>query len=126
MQGTPTIDVGILGIPGLMIGLMFGYFLGGMTSLNFNYRIGLGIIVSFFGGLITALLFNSDPIRTYLPDTISISTFEVILIILSYFGGYALGAVANWGPLPEKPPERHIIYEPDDDDDCKVLSFLLT
>ena len=48
---------------------------------------------------------------------IPITTFEVILIILSYFGGYALGAVANWAPLPEKPPKRHIIFEPDDDDD---------
>ena len=117
MQFTSPTDVSILGLPGLIIGLMFGYILGGMDSLNFNYRIGLGVIVSFFAGLITALLFNSQPINSFLPESVSIRTFEVIFIILSYFGGYALGAVANWAPLPDKPPKRHIIFELDDDDD---------
>lgn len=117
MQFTSPTDASILGVPGLVIGLLFGYFLGGMTSLNFNYRIGLGVIVSFFAGLITSLVFISDPINSFLPESVSVRTFEVIFIILSYFGGYALGAVANWAPLPEKPAKRHVIFELDDDDD---------
>ena len=117
MQFTSPTDASILGLPGLIIGLMFGYALGGMTSLNVNYRIGLGVIVSFFAGLITALVFISEPINSFLPESVSVRTFEVIFIILSYFGGYALGAIANWAPLPERPPNRHIIFEPDDDDD---------
>ena len=115
MQVIPTLDVAILGVPGLLIGLFFGYVLGGMTSLSFDYRIGLGIIISFFGGMITSLIGYTLFTMGFL--FIPITTFEVILIILSYFGGYALGAVANWAPQPEKPPKRHIIFEPDDDDD---------
>ncbi len=115
MQGTPTIDVAILGVPGLLIGLLFGYVFGGMDSLSFNYRIGLGIIISFFAGLITGILFYSEPLRSYL--LFEVGTFEVILIILSYLGGYAIGAIANWAPLPEKPPKRHVIFELDDDDE---------
>jgi hypothetical protein len=115
MQGTPTTDVAFLGVPGLLIGLLFGYVLGGMSSLSFNYRIGLGFIISFFGGFITGLLFISEPLNSYL--TFPVGTFELIFMILSYLGGYILGAVSNWAPLPEKPPKRHIIFEPDDDDD---------
>ncbi|MBY8997138.1 MAG: hypothetical protein KGD60_05360 [Candidatus Thorarchaeota archaeon] len=115
MQGIPNIDVAILGVPGLLIGLLFGYVLGGMTSLDFNYRIGLGVIISFFAGMITGLLFISEPLASFLP--MDVKMFEWIFIILSYFGGYFLGAVSNWALLPDKPPKRHIIYEPDDDDD---------
>ena len=114
MQVIPSLDVAILGVPGLLIGLLFGYILGGMTSLGFDYRVGLGIIISFFGGMITSLIMYS--LYTMGLLLIPITTFEVILIILSYFGGYVLGAVANWAPLPEKPPKRHIVFEPDDDD----------
>ncbi len=117
MQFTSPTDASILGVPGLFVGLAFGYMLGGMTSLNFNYRIGLGVIISFFAGLITALLFISDPINSFLPESVTVRTFEVIFIILSYLGGYALGAIANWAPLPEKPPERHVVFELDDDDE---------
>ena len=108
MQGTPTLENAIFAVPGLLIGMLLGYVIGGTDDFTMNYRIGLGLIVSFFAGMITGLLFYVQ---------FSLSTFEVILIILSYFGGYALGAVANWAPLPEKPPKRHIIFEPDDDDD---------
>jgi hypothetical protein len=48
----------------------------------------------------------------------SLSTFEAIFIVLSYFGGYCIGALSNWAPTPEKPPKTHIIYEPDDDDEA--------
>ncbi len=115
MQIGSTLDATILGGPGIVIGLIFGYALAGMTSLNASYRIGLGVIVSFFGGLITSLLFMSEPITTFIAFTVG--PFEVLLIIVSYFGGYALGAIANWAPLPEKPPKRHIVYEPEDDDE---------
>ena len=115
MQGTPSIDVAILGVPGLLVGLLFGYTFGGMSSLSLNYRIGLGIITSFFGGLITGLLFMSQPLSSYIPFLIG--PFEVILMILSYLGGYVLGAISNWAPLPEPSLKRHIIYEPDDDEE---------
>ncbi|KXH70515.1 MAG: hypothetical protein AM326_04245 [Candidatus Thorarchaeota archaeon SMTZ-45] len=107
------LDVAILGAPGLLIGIASGYFIGGMEDLNFNTRFGLGVIISFFGGMITSLLFLTMDLG--LP--ITITTYEVILIILSFFGGYILGAIANWAPLPEKPPKRHVIFEPSDEED---------
>ena len=115
MQGVPTTEVTILGLPGLLVGLLFGYILGGMTSLSFNYRVGLGFIISVFGGIITGLVFNSPPLETYI--TFSVGPFEYLFMIMSYLGGYILGAVSNWAPLPEKPKRSHIIYEPDDDED---------
>ena len=104
----PSYEDALVAVPGLLIGLIIGYTLGGMEDLTMEYRIGLGIITSFFGGFITGLLFYVQ---------FNLSTLEVFLIIISFFGGYALGAIANWAPLPEKPAKRHIIFEPEDDDD---------
>jgi hypothetical protein len=115
MQGVPATDVAILGVPGLLLGLLFGYIFGGMSSLSFNYRIGLGFIVSLFGGFITGLLFLWEPLSTFLTFPVELS--ELIFIILSYFGGYVMGVVSNWAPLPDKPPKRHIIFELDDDNE---------
>jgi hypothetical protein len=107
MQLPPTFDMAILGVPGLFIGLGLGYFFGGFESFRAIDRIGLGIISSVFAGVITSVV-----IMIYIP----LSTFEAIFIVLSYFGGYFLGAISNWAPSPEKPPKSHIIIEPEDDD----------
>jgi len=109
MQAPPTIDMAILGVPGVIIGLGLGYFFGGYERFRAIDRIGMGIISSIFAGVITAFLI----MYVWIPLT----TFEVIFIVLSYFGGYALGAISNWAPTPEKPRKSHIIYEPDDDDE---------
>ena len=108
MQTIPSIDDAAFAVPGLLIGMLLGYIIGGSEDLSMSYRIGLGIIISFFAGLITGLL---------LSDQFTVTAFVFILIIFSYFGGYALGAIANWAPMPDKPAKRHIIFEPDDDDD---------
>jgi hypothetical protein len=110
MQAPPTLDMAILGVPGVIIGLGLGYFFGGYESFRAIDRIGMGIISSIFAGVITAFL-----IMNY---WIPLTTFEVIFIVLSYFGGYVLGAVSNWAPTPEKPRKSHIVYEPDDDDEA--------
>ncbi len=109
MQVAPTLDTALLGVPGILIGLLLGYTIGGHESFRTIDRIGLGIISSVFAGVITSVV-----LMIFVPVT----TFEAIFIISSYFGGYALGAVSNWAPTPEKPPKRHIVYEPDDDDEA--------
>jgi hypothetical protein len=108
MQVAPTLDTAILGVPGILIGLLLGYTFGGFESFRAIDRIGLGIISSIFAGVITTVV-----LMIYL----TLTTFEAIFIVISYFGGYALGAASNWAPTPEKAPKTHIIYEPDDDDD---------
>ena len=109
MQVAPTLDTALLGVPGIFIGLILGYYLGGYEKFKAIDRIGLGIISSFFAGIITTVV-----LMMFVP---TIATLEAIFIILSYFGGYALGAVSNWAPTPEKPAVRHIVYEPDEEDD---------
>jgi hypothetical protein len=117
MQGTSIIEAIIPGIPGISLGFILGYILGGMSSISFNQRVFLGLIISLFGGMITSFLFLSPPLNVYIQS--QGNTFELLLfLILSYFGGYALGAGSNWAPPPEKPPERHIIYEDDDDEEA--------
>jgi hypothetical protein len=93
----------LIAVPGLLIGLALGYIIAGQEDLAAKYRIGLGIIPSVFSGVITISL--------------AIEIFKALLIIISFFGGYVLGAIANWAPLPEKPPKRHIVFELDDDDE---------
>ncbi|MFW9806366.1 MAG: hypothetical protein ACFFFK_06515 [Candidatus Thorarchaeota archaeon] len=113
MQGI--IDVIIPGLPGILIGLLLGNIFGGMSSLGYPQRIGLGVVISIFGGMITSLLFLSPPLNAYIQ--FQGGTFDLLLfLILTYIGGYAVGAGSNWAQPPEEPPERHIIYDPDDDD----------
>ncbi|MHA1942828.1 MAG: hypothetical protein ACW96M_00345 [Candidatus Thorarchaeota archaeon] len=109
MQVAPTLDTAILGVPGILIGLLLGYTFGGFESFRAIDRIGLGIISSIFAGVITSVV-----LMIYM----TLTTFEAIFIVISYFGGYALGAASNWAPTPEKAPKTHIIYEPDDDDEA--------
>ena len=115
MQFAPIIDNVSLITIGIITGLVFGYFICGTPSLSLDYRIGLGIIVSPLVGLITGLLLIASnlPYVSSLPES---EAFEFLLLALSNFGGYFLGAVANWAPLPEKAPERHVVFEPDEDD----------
>lgn len=109
MQIAPTLDTALLGVPGILIGLLLGYIFGGYESFRAIDRIGMGIISSIFAGVITSVI-----LMIYVPLT----TYEAIFIVLSYFGGYILGAASNWAPTPEKPPKTHIVYEPDDDDEA--------
>ncbi len=104
-----TLDMALLGVPGILIGLLLGYAFGGLERFGTIDRIGIGIIISIFAGVITTVV-----LMIFLPLT----TYDAIFIILSYFGGYFLGAASNWAPTSEKPPKRHIVYEPDDDDEA--------
>ena len=98
----------IPGVIALFIGLVFGFILGSMEDISSNYRIGLGLIVSFFGGMISSLFFLSGNLD---------SSLMMIPGILACLGGCVLGAIASWVPPSAKPPRRYIIFEPDEDDE---------
>ena len=108
MQVTHSLDIALIGIPGLLIGLVIGYIIGGMSSFRLIDRIGLGTIISGIGGLILSLLLS-----LYFP----INSPEILFIILAFAGGYGLGLFLNWTPPKTSKPKNHIIYEPEDDDD---------
>jgi hypothetical protein len=107
MQATPTLDVALVGIPGLLIGLILGYIIGGMKDFRLIDRVGLGIIISGIGGILLSLA-----IGFFIP----ITSPEIFFIVLSFVGGYAFGLFLNWTPPVSKKKKHHIIYEPDDED----------
>jgi hypothetical protein len=107
MQVTQTLDIALIGIPGLLMGLVIGYIIGGISSFRVINRISLGITISGIGGLILSLL---------LSFYFSIGSLEILFVILSSAAGYILGLVLNWTSPIKSGPTNHIIYEPDDDD----------
>jgi len=113
MQVTPTLDIALIGLPALLLGLIIGYVIGGMPNLRLIDRIGLGIIISGIGGLIFSLL-----VSFFVPITSleTITSLEMMFIMLAFIGGYVLGLFLNWTPPVDSGPKSHIIYEPDDDD----------
>jgi len=107
MQVTQIWDIALLGIPGLFIGLMIGYIIGGQSSFRMIDRFCLGLIISGISGLILSLI-----ISIFIP----VQSLEIVFIVLAFAGGYYLGLFLNWAPLIDPKPKNHIIYEPDDDD----------
>ena len=107
MQFTPTFDIALMGIPGLLLGLVMGYMIGGMASLGSVNRIGLSMVISGVGGLILSL------VTSYF---ITITSLVTGFIILACIGGNILGLVLNWTPPVDSGPINHIIYEEEDDD----------
>lgn len=108
MQIAPTLDMALIGLPGILLGMLLGYVFGGLESLRTRDRLGLGLLSSIIGGLIISLI---------LVVYIEIQTMEMFFIILSFFGGYMLGVFSNWAPTPKPRASRRIVYEPEDDDD---------
>jgi len=107
MQATPTLDIALLGIPGLFLGIVIGYMIGGMANIRSVDRIVLSMVISGVGGLILSLAISFF---------ISITSLVTGFIILAFIGGNILGLVLNWVPPVDSGPINHIIYEPDDDD----------
>ena len=108
LQPVTTIDITTIILPSILVGLMFGYFIGEMSSLRMTDRIALSIIVSSISGFILSLLFN------YI---IPITAFSVFLAAISVLGGLIVGLWYNWTPPRETTRRSHIIYEPYDDED---------
>ena len=107
MQFTPTLDIALMGIPGLFLGIVIGYMIGGMGNFRSVDRIVLSMVISGVGGLILSLVIGYF---------ITITSLVIGFIILACIGGNILGLVLNWTPPVDSGPINHIIYEPDDDD----------
>ena len=108
MQVGPSVDIAVLGLPGIILGLIAGYVIGGMPNLRLLDRLFLGIVISGIGGLILSLGLN-----VFFP----MDSLAMVFVVLSFLGGYFLGLVLNWEPPDTSKSKNHIIYEPEDDDD---------
>ena len=95
-------------IPALLIGAALGYIIGGHESLRIVDRMVIGTVSSFFGGLIIAVA---------LVSFVPLSSSSTILAILSFFGGFSFGAIIHWSPPAKSGSKRHIVFEPDEDED---------
>ncbi len=98
----------LYGIPSLIVGIGFGYIVGGMKSLKSSDRLLLGLASSTIGGLAVVLALTA-----FLP----FSSSGVVLSILSFGGGFIFGAGTHWDAPAKLKPKSHIIYEPEDDDE---------
>ncbi|MFX1416835.1 MAG: hypothetical protein ACFFC0_08480 [Promethearchaeota archaeon] len=98
----------IWGIPGLIVGFVIGYAIGGSKNLRNSDRLLLILAFGLLGGTIIAFL---------LSWAITVGTFEILLSILSTFGGIIFGAGMHWERPPPPPPKRHVVFEPDEDDE---------
>ncbi|TFH08605.1 MAG: hypothetical protein E4H14_06105 [Candidatus Thorarchaeota archaeon] len=107
MQVTNTLDIALIGIPGLFLGLLIGYLVGGLSRFRLIDRFGFGIVATGVGGLILSLVTSF-----FVP----LHSLDMLFIILAFAGGYGLGLFLNWAPPINSKPKNHIIYEPDDDD----------
>ncbi len=95
-------------VPSIIIGAVAGYAIGGRTNLNAAERILYGVIVSLIGGIMTGLI-----IAPLFPP----GPFSFLLGVLSFAGGCAFGMSINWAPTPSKGPRRHVVFNPEEDDE---------
>ncbi len=109
MQVGPTLDIAFLGLPGIFLGLVAGYVIGGMPSLRLIDRFFLGGVISTFGGLILSIAIN-----VFIP----MGSLEMIFIVLAFLGGFIFGLILNWEAPDSSKSKHHIIYESDDDDEA--------
>jgi len=109
MQVGPSPEMAILGLPGIVLGLIVGYEIGGMPNLRLFDRLALGIVISGIGGLILSIIIN-----IFIP----LDSITMIFVVISFFGGYFLGLVLNWTPPDTSKSKHHIIYEPEDEDEA--------
>jgi len=92
---------------GVAIGFVAGYAIGGMPRLKPLDRIILGVVIGAIGGLLGGLV---------LAEFVPPDSTSLLIAVFSSLAGCAFGEMVRWAPAPPKPPKRHIIYEPDEDD----------
>jgi hypothetical protein len=108
MQAASSLGIALLGLPGILLGMLLGYVFGGVSSFRAIHRLVLGIISSFMGGLIIWLI---------LSVYVDLTAVELVFIIASFFGGYAIGASSNWAPPRRSEKRRHMRFDPAADDE---------
>ncbi|MHA1906602.1 MAG: hypothetical protein ACW98Y_04855 [Candidatus Thorarchaeota archaeon] len=91
----------------IIIGVGGGYAIGGQTRLRAVDRFLYAGIVSLIGGIISGLVVAAF----VLPGQ-----YSFLLAILSFAGGCALGMTMNWAPTPKNQAQRHVVFDPEEDD----------
>lgn len=95
-------------LPALLVGLLAGYSFGGHKSLTRAERIGFGFVICVLSGLVMTFL-----LAPFAP----VSMPNVLIQVLSFSAGYVFGALNNWAPIESRAPKRHVVFEPEDDEE---------
>ncbi|NHI83949.1 MAG: hypothetical protein EAX81_06580 [Candidatus Thorarchaeota archaeon] len=107
MQPFTPYDRFLFGAPGLLIGFIVGYAIGGAKRLTLRDRALIGLSFTLLGGTIIILALGS---------IIDVGTFEAVLSILSTGAGFGLGLASNW-ELPDQPISRpKVVFDPEEAD----------
>ncbi|MBS3794025.1 MAG: hypothetical protein KGY80_03965 [Candidatus Thorarchaeota archaeon] len=98
----------VVSLTSLSLGIGTGYVIGGLKDAGRLERIALGALISVIGGVLISLLFGTY-LMTRLPP--------IPLQIVAFTVGTITGGVWHWQTPVSKDPDRHIIFEPDDDEE---------
>jgi hypothetical protein len=104
----PPLELVEYGIPAVLAGLLIGYAIGGSWRLSLRERVCFGVTICFLGGLMLSFLMSA-----FMPVT----TQTVLFGMISFAGGYAFATIYHWSPLKHAAPERHVVFEPEDDEE---------
>jgi hypothetical protein len=108
MQGLEYAQLMVYGIPGILLGFVLGYLIGGSSSLRFLERIGIGVAVGIMGGIILSL---------FIAVLITPNDFSILLSIIATSTGIIFGEMMNWSPIEKAGSKSHIIFNPEEDDE---------
>lgn len=98
----------IVSLASIFLGLGSGYVIGGLKDAGRLERIALGGLISIVGGVLISLLFGTYLMMRLPPIPLQIAAFAV---------GTIAGGIWHWQTPVTRDPKRHIIFEPDDDEE---------
>ncbi len=107
MQGLDYWQLIVYALPGIFLGIMLGYLIGGTRSLRLIDRIGLGLVVGVIGGIIISLMLVAivDP-----------GDYGILLAIIANTAGIIFGEIINWAPIQKTSKKSHILFDPEEEE----------
>ena len=106
MQAYNVMHFATMVLPGVVMGLLVGHFLGGWRLAR-QTRVMVIAFVALIGGLVLALGYRMF---------IGYESLDLVLAFMSFVGGVAFGAGISWTPELPSAPKRHVLFNPEEDD----------
>ncbi|MBD3407973.1 MAG: hypothetical protein GF411_17770 [Candidatus Lokiarchaeota archaeon] len=108
MQATVSSINVFVGIIGFIFGIIIGYVIGSKKKFRLLNRLIYLFVFTMFAGVMAYIL-------TYI--FVSLGPYDLIIALLSAFGGSFFGVVINWAPTEKNTPNRRVIFDLEEDDE---------